>query len=100
MGKSKTHTRRRTTRRRKRHRHRPGRDFDEALKRVIAQHRRYQIARGDKRFKATRGLVKWSRPNKTKRPNRVYYRKRKTQKHRRRRRRGRRRGGHHTPFFF
>ncbi len=55
-------------RRRRRHR---GKDCDKHLTRVIAQHRRYQIARGDKRFKATRGLVKWSRPNKTKRANRV-----------------------------
>lgn len=68
-------------RRRRRHR---GKDFDKHLKRVIAQHRRYQIARGDKRFKATRGLVKWSRPNKTKRANRVYYRKRKSRRRRRR----------------
>ena len=100
MGKSKTRRRstRRRRRRRRRRRHHPGRDFDEALKRVIAQHRRYQIARGDKRFKATRGLVKWSRPNKTKRPNRVYYRKRKTQKKPRRRRR--RRGGHHFGLVF
>jgi len=72
-------------RRRTRRRHRKGKDFDAALKRVIAQHRRYQIARGDKRFKATRGLVKWSRPNKTKRKNRIYYRKRKTRRRRRRR---------------
>jgi hypothetical protein len=72
-------------RRRRRHR---GKDFDKHLKRVIAQHRRYQIARGDKRFKATKGLVKWSRPNKTKRANRVYYRKRKTRRRRRRRRAG------------
>jgi len=71
-------------RRRRRHR---GKDFDKHLKRVIAQHRRYQIARGDKRFKATKGLVKWSRPNKTKRANRVYYRKRKTRRKGRRRRR-------------
>ena len=80
-------------RRRTRRRHRKGKDFDAALKRVIAQHRRYQIARGDKRFKATRGLVKWSRPNKTKRKNRIYYRKRKTRRRRRktRRRRSRRR---------
>ena len=67
--------RRRGTRRRRRHR---GKDFDKELRRVIAQHRRYQIARGDKRFKATKGLIKWSRPNKTKRANRTYYRKRKS----------------------
>ena len=70
---------------RRRRRHRKGKDFDAALKRVIAQHRRSQIARGDKRFKATKGLVKWSRPNKTKRPNRVYYRKRKTRRRKKRR---------------
>ena len=70
--------RRRRTRRRRCPRH-PD-EFDKELKRVIAQHRRHQIARGDKRFKATKGLVKWSRPNKTKRKNRVYYRKRKTRK--------------------
>ena len=70
----------------RRRRHRKGKDFDAALKRVIAQHRRYQIARGDKRFKATRGLVKWSRPNKTKRKNRIYYRKRKTRRRRHHRR--------------
>jgi len=61
-------------RRRRRHR---GKDFDKELRRVIAQHRRYQIAHGDKRFKA----------NKTKRANRVYYRKRKTRRKGRRRRR-------------
>jgi len=71
----------RRTRRRRRHRN----DFDKELKRVIAQHRRYQIARGDKRFKATKGLVKWSRPNKTRRPNRMYYRKRKTRRRKKRR---------------
>lgn len=85
----KTRRRRRKTkrRRRRRRRRRHTHDFDKELKRVIAQHRRYQIARGDKRFKATRGLVKWSRPNKTSRANRIYYRKRKkrtTRKHRRR----------------
>ena len=70
------------TRRKKRRKRRrtPRKDFDKELRRVIAQWRRSQIARGDKRFKATKGLVKWSRPNKTKRPNRVYYRKRKTHK--------------------
>jgi len=73
----------RRRKRKTRRRHRKGKDFDAALKRVIAQHRRYQIARGDKRFKATRGLVKWSRPNKTKRKNRIYYRKRKTRRRRR-----------------
>ncbi len=76
--------RRRGTRRRRRHR---GKDFDKELRRVIAQHRRYQIARGDKRFKATKGLIKWSRPNKTKRANRTYYRKRKSRRKGRRRRR-------------
>ena len=79
-------TRRRKRKKRKRRRRRTRRrhrnDFDKELKRVIAQHRRYQIARGDKRFKATRRLVKWSRPNKTKRKNRVYYRKRKSRKKR------------------
>ena len=84
-------TKRRRRRTRRRRRHRKGKDFDAALKRVIAQHRRYQIARGDKRFKATRGLVKWSRPNKTKRKNRIYYRKRKTRRRRRKTRRRRRR---------
>ena len=75
-----------TRKKRRRRRHKKGKDFDKALKRVIAQHRRAQIARGDKRFKATKGLVKWSRPNKTKRKNRIYYitkkqyRKRKTRK--------------------
>ena len=68
--------RRKTKRRRRRRRRRIGHDEKE-LKRVIAQHRRYQIARGDKRFKATRGLIKWSRPNKTRRANRNYYRRRK-----------------------
>ena len=71
--------------RRKRRRSRYRRGFDKELKRVIAQHRRYQIARGDKRFKATKKLVKWSRPNKTKRKNRIYYRKRKKKISRRRR---------------
>ena len=79
-------TRRRKRKKRKRRRRRTRRrhrnDFDKELKRVIAQHRRYQIARGDKRFKATKRLVKWSRPNKTKRKNRVYYRKRKSRKKR------------------
>ena len=70
--------------RRRRHR---GKDFDKELRRVIAQHRRYQIARGDKRFKATKGLIKWSRPNKTKRANRTYYRKRKSRGKGRRQRR-------------
>ena len=89
----KRRTRRRRKRRtRRRRRHRKGKDFDAALKRVIAQHRRSQIARGDKRFKATRGLVKWSRPNKTKRKNRIYYRKRKTRRRKRKDSR-RQRGG-------
>ena len=74
--------RKKRKRRRRRTRRRHRNDFDKELKRVIAQHRRYQIARGDKRFKATRRLVKWSRPNKTKRKNRVYYRKRKSRKKR------------------
>ena len=86
MGGGRRKTRRRKRKKRKRRRRRTRRrhrnDFDKELKRVIAQHRRYQIARGDKRFKATRRLVKWSRPNKTKRKNRVYYRKRKSRKKR------------------
>jgi len=88
QGGGRRRTRRRKRKKRKRRRRRTRRrrcprhpdEFDKELKRVIAQHRRHQIARGDKRFKATKGLVKWSRPNKTKRKNRVYYRKRKTRK--------------------
>jgi len=79
---------RRTRRRRRRLRHRLD---DKELKRVIAQHRRFQIARGDKRFKATKRLVKWSRPNKTSRSNRIYYRKRKKRTRRRKRQRKRQR---------
>ena len=74
--------RKKTRRKRRRRRHRKGTDFDRELKRVIAQHRRFQIARGDKRFKATKGLVKWTRPGKTGRTKRIYYRKRRTRKRR------------------
>jgi hypothetical protein len=64
--------RRRKTRRRRRHR---GKDFDEALKRVIAQHRRFRIAMGDKRFKKTKGLVKCTRKGKGKRTAKIYHRR-------------------------
>ena len=51
------------------------------LKRLHTQYRRFRIAKGDKRFKGTKGLVKWSRPSKSKRKGkkrsrRIYHRKR------------------------
>ena len=52
------------------------------LKRLQTQYRRFRIAKGDKRFKGTKGLVKWSRPSKAKRKGnkrrsrRIYHRKR------------------------
>ena len=51
------------------------------LKRLQTQYRRFRIAKRDKRFKGTKGLVKWSRPSKAKRKGkkrsrRIYWRKR------------------------
>jgi len=51
------------------------------LKRLKTQYRRFRIAKGDKRFKGTKGLVKWSSPSKAKRKGkrrsrRIYHRKR------------------------
>ena len=55
------------------------------LKRLRTQYRRFRIAKGDKRFKGTDGLIKWSRPSKSKkkgkkRSRRIYHRKRKKNK--------------------
>ena len=57
------------------------------LKRLQTQYRRFRIAKGDKRFKGTKNLVKWSRPSKSKRGSkrrsrRIYHRRR-THKRRR-----------------
>ena len=74
-------TKRRKTRRRKtRKRRRIGKNKKQ-LKRLQTQYRRFRIAKGDKRFKGTKGLVKWSRPSKAKRKGkrrsrRIYHRKR------------------------
>ena len=76
---------RRKTKRRKtrktRKRRRIGKNKKQ-LKRLQTQYRRFRIAKGDKRFKGTKGLVKWSRPSKAKRKGkrrsrRIYHRKRK-----------------------
>ena len=66
--------------RRKRKRRRIGTN-KKKLKRLHTQYRRFRIAKGDKRFKGTKGLVKWSRPSKSKRKGkkrsrRIYHRKR------------------------
>ena len=72
--------RRKTKRRKTRKRRRIGKNKKQ-LKRLKTQYRRFRIAKGDKRFKGTKGLVKWSRPSKAKRKGkrrsrRIYHRKR------------------------
>ena len=72
--------RRKTKRRKTRKRRRIGKNKKQ-LKRLQTQYRRFRIAKGDKRFKGTKGLVKWSRPSKAKRKGkrrsrRIYHRKR------------------------
>ena len=72
--------RRKTKRRKTRKRRRIGKNKKQ-LKRLQTQYRRFRIAKGDKRFKGTKGSVKWSRPSKTKRKGkkrsrRIYHRKR------------------------
>ncbi len=78
--KSKGGKKKRKTRKRKR----IGKNKKEQ-KRLQAQYRRFRKAKGDKRFKGTKGLIKWSRPSKSKkkgkkRSRRIYHRKRKTKK--------------------
>ncbi len=87
-GRKRRRTGKRKTRRRHRRktRRRIGHDEKE-MKRLNAQYRRSRIARGDKRFKATKGLVKWSRPSKTRRSHRIYHRRRKKRQRTRKRRR-------------
>jgi len=81
-GGRKTKRRRKMRKKRKtRKRKRIGKNKKE-LKRLQTQYRRFRIAKGDKRFKGTKGLVKWSRPSKAKRKGkkrsrRIYHRKRK-----------------------
>ena len=67
-------------RRRKRKRRRIGTN-KKKLKRLQTQYRRFRIAKADKRFKGTKGLVKWSKPSKSKRKGkkrsrRIYHHKR------------------------
>ncbi len=70
--------RRRRTRKKRR---RIGKNKKE-MKRLESQYRRFRIAKGDKRFKGTKNLVKWSRKStskrkgKKKRSRRIYHRKR------------------------
>ena len=60
-------------------------------------YRRFRIATGDRRFKGTKGLVKWSRSShstrkgKRKRSRRIYWRKRKSRRRRRKNNRTHRR---------
>ena len=72
--------RRRKTKRKTRKRRRVGKNKKE-LKRLQTQYRRFKIAKGDKRFKGTKNLIKWSRTSKAKRKGkrrsrRIYHRKR------------------------
>ena len=78
----KKHRKKRTRKKKKSRKRRRIGNCKKKLKRLRTQYRRFRIAKGDKRFKGTDGLIKWSRPSKSKkkgkkRSRRIYHRKRK-----------------------
>ena len=78
----KKHRKKRTRKKKKSRKRRRIGNNKKKLKRLQTQYRRFRIAKGDKRFKGTDGLIKWSRPSKSKkkgkkRSRRIYHRKRK-----------------------
>ncbi len=82
----KKHRKKRTRKKKKSRKRRRIGNCKKKLKRLRTQYRRFRIAKGDKRFKGTDGLIKWSRPSKSKkkkgkkRSRRIYHRKRKKNK--------------------
>jgi hypothetical protein len=84
--KTKKYRKKRTRKKKKSRKRRRIGNCKKKLKRLRTQYRRFRIAKGDKRFKGTDGLIKWSRPSKSKkkkgkkRSRRIYHRKRKKNK--------------------